>query len=159
MTTPSDNPNRVRTSDAEREQVVTVLRQAIVEGRLNMSEGEERIADAYNAKFRDELTPLTLDLPGGARNPLGDTMRDELHTARTAWRGGPGGPWDGPGWRGRRRRGPLFGLPLLIIVTIVIIGATTGAFHLWWLIPVAFLTMFVLRRVACWRAFSGGRRW
>lgn len=159
MTNPTDLPNRVRTSDAERERVVTVLRQAIVEGRLSMTEGEERIAGAYEAKFRDELHPLTLDLPGGARNPLGDTLRDEMGVARSAW-SGPGRPGHGPGSHGhpgRPFRGPVFGIPLLAIIALVIVGAATGAFHLWWLIPVAFFASFVVRRIFWWRALRRGR--
>jgi hypothetical protein len=66
-------PNRLRTSDAEREQVATVLRAAMTEGRLNLEEGEERLAAVYAAKYRDELAPLTADLPGNGRPALADT--------------------------------------------------------------------------------------
>ena len=55
---------RMRTSDKEREQVAEILRAAMTEGRLDLAEGEERLATAYAAKFRDELGPLTTDLPG-----------------------------------------------------------------------------------------------
>ena len=58
-------PHRMRTSDAEREQVATILRAAMSEGRLTLEEGEERLTAVYAAKFRDELGPLTADLPGG----------------------------------------------------------------------------------------------
>ncbi|HEY8472034.1 MAG TPA: DUF1707 domain-containing protein [Natronosporangium sp.] len=54
---------RVRASDAERERVVARLRDAIGEGRLTLSEGEERIAGAYAATYRDELPAFTTDLP------------------------------------------------------------------------------------------------
>jgi anti-sigma factor RsiW len=55
--------NRVRASDAERERVVSVLRNAISEGRLTLPEGEERMAAAYATVYRDELPGLTADLP------------------------------------------------------------------------------------------------
>ncbi|MCE0766478.1 DUF1707 domain-containing protein [Pseudonocardia kujensis] len=57
---------RVRASDAERERVVVRLHQAVGEGRLDLAEAEERTAAAYAARFRDELDPLLVDLPGGA---------------------------------------------------------------------------------------------
>jgi hypothetical protein len=56
-------PARLRTSDKEREQVAEVLRTAMAEGRLTLEEGEERLASVYATKFRDELRPLTADLP------------------------------------------------------------------------------------------------
>jgi hypothetical protein len=52
-------PNRLRTSDKEREQVAEILRAAMTEGRLTLEEGEERLTAVYAAKFRDELGPLT----------------------------------------------------------------------------------------------------
>lgn len=54
---------RLRTSDAEREETAVVLRAAMGEGRLDLTEGEERLAAAYAAKFGDELRALTADLP------------------------------------------------------------------------------------------------
>ncbi|HEU4425077.1 MAG TPA: DUF1707 domain-containing protein, partial [Pilimelia sp.] len=51
--------HRLRASDAEREQIATILRAAMTEGRLNLQEGEERLAAAYAATYRDELGPLT----------------------------------------------------------------------------------------------------
>ena len=64
-------PNRLRTSDTEREQVAEMLRAAMAEGRLTLEEGEERLGQAYAARFRDELVPLTADLPttAGPRSP------------------------------------------------------------------------------------------
>ncbi len=61
---------RLRTSDAERETVAEILRAAIGEGRLDLTEGEERLAAAYAAKFGDELTALTADLPDAGRRAL-----------------------------------------------------------------------------------------
>jgi len=53
----------IRVSDAEREDVVGRLRRAVSEGRLSVTEFDERAAAAYQAKTRGELEPLTLDLP------------------------------------------------------------------------------------------------
>ena len=55
-----------RASDAEREAVVTRLRDAAGEGRLTVEELAERIDAAYAAQMRAELEPLTADLPAPA---------------------------------------------------------------------------------------------
>jgi Domain of unknown function (DUF1707) len=63
--------SRIRTSDSEREAVVTVLREAMSEGRLTLAEGEERIAAVYAATYRDELPAFTTDLPSPEPPPAG----------------------------------------------------------------------------------------
>ena len=55
-----------RASDSEREAIVTRLREAAGEGRLTVEELTERIDAAYAATSRDELEPLTADLPAVA---------------------------------------------------------------------------------------------
>jgi hypothetical protein len=83
---------RIRASDAEREQYAQILRAAMSEGRLSLEEGEERLAKAYGATYRDELDPLTADLPDGGRRALFDTpeFREKArrhlraHTGRVA---------------------------------------------------------------------------
>lgn len=84
MTTPP-NPTTpgVRASDAEREAVADRLRDAATAGLLTLTEADERQATAYAAVTRDELVPLTADLPAE------DTAEETRATA--------------PG----RRRGPL----------------------------------------------------
>ena len=54
---------QMRASDQDREQVVARLNDAVGKGLLTLPEAEERIAAAYAARFLDELTPLTADLP------------------------------------------------------------------------------------------------
>jgi hypothetical protein len=58
-----ETPPRFRASDAEREEVVRALLDAIARGLLTLQEGDERVAAAYAARFRDELRGLTADLP------------------------------------------------------------------------------------------------
>ncbi|MFI9806054.1 DUF1707 domain-containing protein [Streptomyces sp. NPDC052301] len=53
----------LRASDADRERVAEVLRDALAEGRLDMEEFEERLEAAYTARTYGELAPLTRDLP------------------------------------------------------------------------------------------------
>jgi hypothetical protein len=53
----------MRASDADREEVVRTLLDALSRGLLTLDEGDERVAAAYAARYRDELPPLTADLP------------------------------------------------------------------------------------------------
>jgi hypothetical protein len=52
-----------RASDAEREHIVGLLRDASSEGRLTLEELADRTALAYSARSHGELVPLTADLP------------------------------------------------------------------------------------------------
>jgi hypothetical protein len=53
----------VRASDAERDTLVTQLRQDMVEGRLSVDEFSDRMEAAYESKTRAELEALRRDLP------------------------------------------------------------------------------------------------
>ncbi|WP_307853523.1 DUF1707 domain-containing protein [Kitasatospora sp. RG8] len=75
----------MRASDADRERVAELLRDAYAEGRLDAEEHSERIGAAYGAKTLGDLAPLTRDLPAHRsisfeKTPLGE----------------PGGRPDGP---------------------------------------------------------------
>ncbi|MCH6163568.1 DUF1707 SHOCT-like domain-containing protein [Streptomyces marispadix] len=59
----SDELPEMRASDAERERVAEVLRDALAEGRLGMDEFQERLDSTYQARTRGELVPLVRDLP------------------------------------------------------------------------------------------------
>jgi hypothetical protein len=79
----NEGPRRVRASDRERERVASILRAAAAEGLLTLPEVDERLATAYAARYRDELDPLTADLPDGGRplyagSPEGTAQRAEL---------------------------------------------------------------------------------
>jgi hypothetical protein len=72
----------LRASDADRERVADVLRQAAGDGRLTMEELDERLDAVYAAKTYAELEPVTRDLPqhAGAQPapsavPAGDPRR------------------------------------------------------------------------------------
>jgi hypothetical protein len=61
----------LRASDADRERVAEVLRDALAEGRLDMAEFEERLDATYRARTYGELAPITRDLPvAGVTPPL-----------------------------------------------------------------------------------------
>jgi hypothetical protein len=129
------NPHRVRASDDEREQWATMLRAAMTEGRLTLAEGEERLAAAYAARFRDELNPLTADLPDGGRRALAETPE-----ARQAAR------------RRLRRHG---GLAVVIALLLVGLWALSGAPFFWPLIPLLFIGFGLARhaRYTRWRHY------
>ncbi|MCX5169301.1 DUF1707 SHOCT-like domain-containing protein [Streptomyces antibioticus] len=59
----------LRASDADRERVAEILRDALAEGRLDMSEFEERLEQTYQARTYGELTPITRDLPAPGVTP------------------------------------------------------------------------------------------
>ncbi|SFE96566.1 DUF1707 SHOCT-like domain-containing protein [Blastococcus tunisiensis] len=60
---PADGHRPLRAADADREAVVHVLREATARGMLTLDECDERMRTAYGARFRDDLAPLTADLP------------------------------------------------------------------------------------------------
>ena len=70
MTQPVPEPNNVgpiaggnlRASDADRDQVATLLSTAYAEGRLSRAEHDERIDQLMAAKTFDDLLPITQDL-------------------------------------------------------------------------------------------------
>ncbi|POX47902.1 hypothetical protein C3489_28515 [Streptomyces sp. Ru71] len=72
----------LRASDADRERVAEILRDALAEGRLDMTEFEERLDATYKARTYGELAPLTRDLPAAgapaapavslSKEPVGD---------------------------------------------------------------------------------------
>ncbi|MTE21708.1 DUF1707 domain-containing protein [Streptomyces sp. TRM43335] len=59
----TDDLPEMRASDADRERVAEVLREAVAEGRLDMAEFQDRLDSAYAARTQGELAPLIRDLP------------------------------------------------------------------------------------------------
>ncbi|WP_307796528.1 DUF1707 SHOCT-like domain-containing protein [Actinomadura barringtoniae] len=60
----------LRASDADRERVVSVLGEALADGRLTMEEHSERTSQAYAARTLGELTGLTTDLSPEESQPI-----------------------------------------------------------------------------------------
>ncbi|MEU7569522.1 DUF1707 domain-containing protein [Streptomyces fradiae] len=56
----------MRASDADRDRVADILREALAEGRLDAEEHGERIDAVYRAKTLGELEPIVRDLPAAA---------------------------------------------------------------------------------------------
>lgn len=53
----------MRISDDDRHKVAEVLREAAGDGRIDLSELDERLEAAYSAKTYADLVPITVDLP------------------------------------------------------------------------------------------------
>ena len=70
MTGPSEEKaaacrGRLRTSHADREQAIDVLKAAFVQGRLDKDEFDARVGQAFASRTYAELTAVTGDLPAG----------------------------------------------------------------------------------------------
>jgi uncharacterized protein DUF1707 len=138
---------RIRASDAEREEYAKAVREAVVEGRLSLDEGDERLAKIYAATYRDELRPFVADLPREAVAPIGWSRPDAPH--------GPDAV--------RRMRYGLARHALFVgsvAVVLISIWALTGAHLFWPLFPLAFLAFGLLRHGLWWRwgGWRGGYR-
>ncbi|WP_187361581.1 DUF1707 SHOCT-like domain-containing protein [Phytoactinopolyspora mesophila] len=71
-------PRAVRASDGDREDVAEQLRSAVADGRLDLSELDERLAATYAAKTHAELEVVTADLSAAPVVP--DTRSLSLKT-------------------------------------------------------------------------------
>ena len=55
-------PSKMRVSDADRHHVAEILREAAGDGRIDLTELDERLEATYKAKTYAELVPITRDL-------------------------------------------------------------------------------------------------
>ncbi|RCV50647.1 DUF1707 SHOCT-like domain-containing protein [Marinitenerispora sediminis] len=137
---------RLRASDADRDAVAARLADALAEGRLDLSEYDDRLHRAMHSKTMGELRPLTADLPEPAPPPedagvdLAEVGRaadpDALRRSRSE------------SWRG------LAGLAVILVgiwgVTSVIAGQLLPFWPLW---PLGFMLIFTVANT-----LSGGER-
>ncbi len=124
---------RLRASDGEREEIGEVVRAAMAQGRLTLDEGEDRLGAVYAARYRDELAPLTADLPGGGRPPVtAEDRRRAVEQRRDLRRHAAG----------------------VVAVAAVLTGLwlLSGAHFFWPAIPLTFLVLGLMRH-----ARYGGR--
>jgi Domain of unknown function (DUF1707) len=117
---PAPDPG-ARAADADREATADRLRQDHAEGRIDVTEFQDRLDRTYRAKTFGELHELVSDLPRDPQpGPLGQGSR-----LRSLWMF----PW----------------IPILLV--IVVISALAGHHHggggLWVLIPLFFLARFL----------------
>jgi hypothetical protein len=147
MTEPTQHPNdAIRASNADREAVVKRLADAYAEGRLELSEMDERTAAAYAAKTMGDLTPLTADLPAASSTAVVATEESESDSSGWSdWQ-----PW------------LKFALPAVIILNLAVWAAVSALsdHHLvfpWWIILVV-VWVTAGRKSKC-GGWSGGRSW
>ncbi|MFE0645683.1 DUF1707 domain-containing protein [Streptomyces sp. NPDC058877] len=81
----ADPQGSLRASDADRDRIADILRDALAEGRLDAEEHADRIDAVYRAKTVGELEPIVRDLPGARTH----------HEPEPALRSEPGLP-EGP---------------------------------------------------------------
>jgi Domain of unknown function (DUF1707) len=81
-------PHELRASDADRERVVDVLREAVADGRLTHQEHEERVEGAYTARTLGELAAVTADLLPEDLQPLRADGQPVMALFRSEQRGG-----------------------------------------------------------------------
>ena len=69
LPTEPDPQPEIRISDAERNEVVDLLRTHCSEGRLTLDEFSDRVGEVFAARTRSELDKVTVDLPVESRVP------------------------------------------------------------------------------------------
>jgi Domain of unknown function (DUF1707) len=117
---------RMRASDAEREAVVRTLLDALARGLLTLDEGDERVAAAYAARYRDELPRLTADLPPApASAPVAPGWRALALLAWLQVRTAVAGLWRATR-RAVRARPRLVAAMLALLALLFLIAATAG---------------------------------
>jgi hypothetical protein len=70
-------PSRMRISDADRNKVAEILREAAGDGRIDLTELDERLEATYAAKTYGELVPITHDLAPVTGMPAAGLRRVE----------------------------------------------------------------------------------
>jgi hypothetical protein len=72
----------MRASDADRDRVADLLREALAEGRLTPEEHSERLDAVYAAKTYAELEPIVADLPRTGREPGPPPAQPDIEIAQ-----------------------------------------------------------------------------
>jgi energy-converting hydrogenase Eha subunit E len=73
----------LRASHAEREQVISTLKEAFVEGRLTAAELDTRVDQVFASRTYAELAKVTVDIP--ASRPRARPARDPWRATKSAW--------------------------------------------------------------------------
>ena len=122
----------LRASDTDREWVGDRLREAHADGRLDLTEFQQRLDQCYAAKTLGELVELVKDLP----RPVDlDVRRSVGRSGRRRWRLGPLAP---------------------VLIALILVAAVTGHHLLWLAIP-----LFLFWRLSWWRRrhwYAGAHR-
>jgi hypothetical protein len=135
--------DRIRVSDADRDQVTALLRDHFAAGRLTSAELDERLSAALNAKTVGDLRRVMADLPGQV--PA---------TAQQAARP----PWAEPGRVPRRHRPRLLPLALVALLLALLFPGGWAALAFFKLLLVFWLVSCVVGMFAGARARRRMRR-
>ncbi len=81
----AESENRLRSSHADRGQVIAALKDAFVQGRLTRDEFDLRVSKAL-ATYA-ELDALTADIPAGSTEPQSTELHREAHNKKVIQRG------------------------------------------------------------------------
>jgi hypothetical protein len=79
--------SRLRASDADREQVITVLKSAFVQGRLTRDELYLRATQVFASRTYADLDALTADIPAGLAKPQPPEPSREAESKKLIRRG------------------------------------------------------------------------
>lgn len=127
---------RMRASDADRDAVTARLAAALSEGRLDLTEYDERLTSAMRAKTLGELARLTGDLPDPAAPDPGPVDLAQVGSANAPERS----------WRDRLE--PWQGMATVSVILIGIWGATSVAsgqlLPFWPVWPLSFILIFTV---------------
>jgi len=102
------DPRSLRVSDADRDQVADVLRDAVGQGRISLDELDERLGQTYSARTYADLEAVTCDLPASGAVTLPTTSAATSTGGYPPDRvgGSPGAKFSIAIMSGARRRGP-----------------------------------------------------
>jgi hypothetical protein len=148
--------DRIRVSDADRDNVAASLRDHFAAGRLTLSELHERISAALSAVTVGDLRRLLADLPEPA--PVARQAGRPQAVRPQEWRPQAGrsqagrSRWDGPAWPVRRRYGPRPPVLLLALLGVLLIPGSG-----WLLLALVNVLVLVLLVTGLATAFAVGR--
>jgi hypothetical protein len=126
----------MRSSSADRERAIDVLKAAFAEGRLDQDEYTTRVGQVYASRTYGDLAVLTADLPAG---PLGTLEQPKPLPAQLS----PAPPV--PPIRRRRRQG----IPLPFLICLVVVLATAAG-HVSVAPAVIVIVLFVMLNIVRW---------
>lgn len=113
---PRPDPRSLRASDADRDRVADVLREAVAHGRITFDELDDRLALAYSARTYADLEAVTRDLPeSGAVVPAVTSGR--YLSGRTV--GSPAAKFSIAIMSSVKRRGPWVVPPACVALTVM----------------------------------------
>jgi hypothetical protein len=151
----------LRAGDADRHLVGDRLRDALNEGRINLTEYDERLQQAYNAKTYGELDKLLDDLPKVTPPQQGQIVTTGTGDAIAAPTASAGPPehqpkaWLAGSWGGWLRASLIStGVWAAIFITS---GSTQGFWFIWVVVPFGAVCLAqTIRRLS---GDDSGQRW